>query len=58
MECDLVVHLDPWRLPSKHARKAADRGDMSQLQQEMNLKYVIETRAKETLIQATVEDFR
>jgi len=58
MEWDLVVHLDPWRLPSKHARKAADRGDMSQLQQEMNLKYVIETRAKETLIQATVEDFR
>jgi len=57
LEWDLVVHLDPWRIPSKFATQAALRGDRRQLQQELNLRYVIETRAKHTLINASLEDF-
>lgn len=58
LEWGLVLHLDPWRLPSKWARKAADKGDMTQMEQEMNLKYVAETRSKHTLVEANLEDFR
>lgn len=57
LEWDLVVHLDPWRIPSKFARKAAAQGDMSQLKQEYNLRYVIETRTRHTLVNANLEDF-
>src|SRR5262249_26025631 len=39
MEWATVVHLDPWRIPSKFARKNAQ-----QMGQELNLRYVIETR--------------
>lgn len=52
LEWHTVLHLDPWRIPSKQARKSP-----AQMQQEMNLKYVIETRAKHTLIEASLEDF-
>lgn len=55
MEWDLVLHLDPWRIPSKWARKS---GDERQLTQEYNLKYVCETRTRHTLIEANLEDFR
>lgn len=48
-EWDNVFHLDPWRIPSKFAIRAAEAGDYSQLQQERNLKYVIETRTKKVL---------
>lgn len=51
LEWDCVVHLDPWRVPSKYASKPAE------LEQEWNLKYVIETRTKHTLIEANLEDF-
>jgi hypothetical protein len=57
LEWDLVIHLDPWRIPSKWARQAADQGQPAQLQQEMNLKYVGETRTKHTLVMANVQDF-
>lgn len=53
LEWASVVHLDPWRVPSKRAR--AEGGDA--LIQEMNLKYVIETRTKHTLVLANLEDF-
>ena len=46
LERPVVVHLDPWRLPSKFARKAAAEGDDRQLRQEWNLKYVCETRTE------------
>lgn len=57
LEYDCVLHLDPWRVPSRWAQKAADEGDKRQLKQEDNLRYVIETRTKHTLILANLEDF-
>jgi hypothetical protein len=43
LEWDHVFHLDPWRIPSPFARSDED------LEQEQNVRYVIETRAKDTL---------
>lgn len=57
LEADYVVHLDPWRIPSKFAKRAADEGDDRQLQQELNLRYVGETRFKKELYLANLEDF-
>lgn len=51
LEWHTVMHLDPWRLPSKFAQTP------SALEQEHNLRYVIETRTKHTLIHANLEDF-
>ena len=53
LEWDLVVHLDPWRIPSKQAKAAG--GDA--LQQEYNLRYVAETRTRNTLVLANLDDF-
>jgi DNA helicase-2/ATP-dependent DNA helicase PcrA len=53
LERDVVLVLDPWRTPSKWAKEAGG----AQLQQEMNLRYVMDTRAKEHLIYANLEDF-
>lgn len=53
LEFDLVVHLDPWRIPSKWALK-----DPIQLQQEHNLLYVAETRTRHTLLNLNLADFR
>lgn len=52
LEWNTVVHLDPFRIPSKLARK-----NPKAMEQEMNLRYVIETRTKQTLIEANLEDF-
>lgn len=57
LEFDIVFHLDPWRIPSKFARNAAEAGDDSKLQQELNIRYVIETRPKEKLFLVHLEDF-
>jgi len=58
LEWDCVLHLDPWRIPSKQALRAqALRGDEGPLEQEWNLKYVAETRSKHTLIEADLRDF-
>ncbi len=57
LEWQTVIHLDPWRVPSNFAQKAAKRGDGRQLEQEKNLRYVIETRAQEILILANLENF-
>lgn len=56
LEWNWVMHLDPWRVPSKHARKAADAGNPFPLEQENNLRYVIETRTKDLLVLANLED--
>ncbi len=53
LEYDLVVFLDPWRIPSKRSLD-----DPHAYQQEMNLKYVGETRAKKVLVHANAEDLR
>lgn len=52
LEYDCVLHLDPWRIPSKHAMQ-----NPVQMQQEKNLLYVAETRTKRLLIEANLEDF-
>jgi superfamily I DNA/RNA helicase len=52
LEWDTVLHLDPWRIPSKFAQQ-----NLAQLRQEINLKYVCETRTKKLLIEANLEDF-
>lgn len=57
LERDIVVHLDPFRIPSKHARRALSAGNPGPMQQELNLRYVIETRAKRELVLANLEDF-
>ncbi len=51
LEWDVVLHLDPWRVPSKFAKSP------SQIEQEHNLRYVIETRSKNILLHANLEDF-
>jgi len=57
LEWETVVHLDPQRIPSKFAKRAASKGFPAQLEQEYNLRYVVETRAKHNLVFATLEDF-
>lgn len=54
LEWDFVVHLDPWRLPSKQALRAGG----SALGQEWNLKYVCETRTRDVLVEANLEEMR
>lgn len=43
LEWDVVYHLDPWRIPSKYSVSPAE------IEQELNLRYVITTRAKQAL---------
>jgi superfamily I DNA/RNA helicase len=57
LEWDMVMHLDPWRIPSRYAKEALSAGDPSQMQQELNLRYVCETRTKNILVMANVADF-
>lgn len=52
LEWSTVLHLDPWRIPSKHAMQ-----NPVQMQQEKNLLYVAETRCQSLLIEANLEDF-
>ena len=49
LEYDHVFHLDSWRIPSHFAEEAAAEGRLEPLQQEMNLRYVISSRARLTL---------
>jgi len=57
LEFDLVLHLDPWRVPSRYARQLADAGDLTALEQEWNLRYVCETRTKDVLVEAALADY-
>jgi len=58
LEWPLVVHLDPWRIPSKQSLMAQALGDPKPIEQEHNLHYVTETRTKHTLVNADLEQFR
>jgi superfamily I DNA/RNA helicase len=51
LEWDTVFHLDPWRIPSSYAVSQEER------EQELNVRYVIETRAKRALYLVNAEDF-
>lgn len=57
LEWDCVLHLDPWRIPSRWARAAARDGDDAALEQEFNLRYVIETRTRNVLLEAQLDEF-
>lgn len=58
LEWDVVLHLDPWRVPSKQAKALATKtGDHSALEQEYNLRYVAETRTKWALALGSLEGF-
>lgn len=55
LEWDLVLHLDPWRIPSKFAKES---GSDVVMRQELNLRYVAETRTKNVLVEADLDGFR
>jgi hypothetical protein len=52
LEWEHVFHLDPGRIPSPYCRSDEE------LDQEHNVRYVIETRAKESLTLINMEDYR
>lgn len=54
LEFDTVLHLDPWRVPSRWAKRAGGKA----LEQELNLCYVADTRTRDRLIYASLEDFQ
>lgn len=58
LEWPVVVHLDPWRVPSKFAFKAQMEGNMVPMEQDRNLRYVIETRTQNVLILANLEEMK
>jgi DNA helicase II / ATP-dependent DNA helicase PcrA len=51
LEFDTVYHLDPWRIPNKYAQEG------EALEQELNVRYVIETRAKQSLFLISMEGY-
>lgn len=51
LEWEVVYHLDPHRIPSPWSKEG------EALEQERNVKYVIETRAKDALYFVRLEDF-
>lgn len=57
LEESVVMHLDGWRMPSRFAIEAAENGDYAQMQQEKNLRYVIETRTRRVFVEANVDDY-
>lgn len=51
LEWDTVYHLDPWCIPSPYAESEEE------IEQEQNVRYVIETRAKKNLFLVSMEGF-
>lgn len=56
LEWPTVLHLDPWRIPSRFAQRAFEEGNPIPLQQDMNLRYVCETRSQDKLILANLKN--
>lgn len=56
LEFPSVFFLDPFLVPSKWARAQAELGDRAALEQELNLQYVIRTRAQKELFYVNSED--
>jgi ATP-dependent exoDNAse (exonuclease V) beta subunit len=52
LEWETVFHLDSWRIPSKWAKP-----DTEEWEQELNAKYVCETRFKREMYLVNMEDF-
>lgn len=55
-EWDTVFHLNSFLIPSRYAKEAEELGDTGPMDQEKNLRYVIETRSKESLFLINLED--
>lgn len=55
LEWPTVIHLDPWRVPSKYAKQALSEGHTIPMEQDLNLRYVIETRTMQKLILGDLE---
>ena len=58
LEFDVVYFLDSFLIPSKFSLRLAEEGNDAQYQQELNLRYVIETRSKDQLYYVTSEDLQ
>lgn len=56
LEFETILFLDAWMIPSKFAIAAEATGNKGPMDQELNLKYVIETRWKQRMILANLED--
>jgi hypothetical protein len=52
LEWDTVFHLDSWRVPSKFAKEGTE-----EYEQELNTKYVIETRFKKEMYFIDIENY-
>jgi DNA helicase-2/ATP-dependent DNA helicase PcrA len=52
LEWNTVFHLDPWRIPSKYCPTGGEA-----YEQELNVRYVIETRAKRNLVLVNMSDY-
>jgi len=52
LEYDIVYHLDAWRIPSRFAKPGTE-----EMEQELNVKYVIESRFKRELYLVNMEGF-
>ncbi len=52
LEFDEVFHLDPWRIPSQYATEGEG------YEQELNVEYVVRTRAKRRYTEITMEGFQ
>ena len=53
LEWDLVLHIDYWRIPSQQALT-----NPLALEQELNITYVCETRARRVFIEATAQELK
>lgn len=53
LEWDTIYHLDPWRIPSRFARIGTE-----EYEQELNARYVAETRFKQEMFLVNLEDYR
>jgi DNA helicase-2/ATP-dependent DNA helicase PcrA len=56
LEWETVLHLDPWRLPSRQAKRALEAGDGRPMGQERNLLYVAETRTRNALLMGSLDN--
>jgi superfamily I DNA/RNA helicase len=52
LEFPWVMHLDPWRVPSEYTKEGTE-----EYEQELNVRYVIETRFQQTLVLADLGGF-
>lgn len=53
LEWNTTMFLDPWRVPTRRAKKAGG----VELEQEYNMRYVAETRTRDTMLIAQAEEF-